>query len=156
MLVGNNANEGPGFTPQNITTEADLVAWLELTFSLFTNDDIAKVLLYYPSSNASTNRNATLFATEGDVGITALNQSSVGTGQQQRANVGSSTFTGPSSMLELTNALCRTYTRRPHLSAQHTGWPRLTTTTADQRTNINTLCLLQLTHWMLRRVCDPS
>lgn len=88
MLVGNNANEGPGFTPQNISTEADLVAWLELTFPLFTNDDIAKVLLYYPNSNASTNRNATLFATEGDIGITALNQSSVGTGQQQRANVG--------------------------------------------------------------------
>ncbi|KEF52402.1 uncharacterized protein A1O9_11643 [Exophiala aquamarina CBS 119918] len=68
MLVGNNANEGPGFTPQNITTEDNLVEWLELTFLLFTNDDIAQVLLYYPSSNASTNRNATLFATEGDEG----------------------------------------------------------------------------------------
>lgn len=88
VLVGNNANEGPGFTPQNITTEADLVEWLGVTFPLFTNDDIAKVLLYYPSSNSSTSRNATLFATEGDGGITALNQSSVGTGQQQRADVG--------------------------------------------------------------------
>lgn len=87
VLVGNNANEGPGFTPQNITTEADLVEWLGVTFPLFTNDDIAKVLLYYPSSNASMSRNATLFATEGDGGITALNQSSVGTGQQQRADV---------------------------------------------------------------------
>lgn len=46
LLVGNNANEGPAFTPQNITTEADLVAWLELTFPLFSNDDIAKILLY--------------------------------------------------------------------------------------------------------------
>lgn len=46
LLLGNNAHEGPGFTRQNITTEDALVAWLQLTFSLFSNDDIAKVLLY--------------------------------------------------------------------------------------------------------------
>ena len=31
-LIGNNADEGPAFTPQNITTEASLVSWLKLTF----------------------------------------------------------------------------------------------------------------------------
>ena len=67
--------------------------WLQLTFPLFTNDDIARVLLYYPSSNASTGSSATLYATEGDTGPTALNQSSIGTGQQQRADVGISIYT---------------------------------------------------------------
>ena len=86
LLVGNNANEGPGITPQNITTEDDLVAWLELTFPLFNNDDIAKVLLYYPASNASVDMNAFEYATSGYTGETHVNVSSVGSGQQQRAN----------------------------------------------------------------------
>lgn len=86
-LIGNNANEGPGFVPQNITTEDQLVAWLQITFPLFTNDDIAKVLLFYPSSNSSTNSSTPLFATSGNSSASALNQSSVGTGQQQRADV---------------------------------------------------------------------
>lgn len=47
LLVGNNASEGPGFTPQNITTEDDLLACLHLTFPMFSNDDIVKILLYY-------------------------------------------------------------------------------------------------------------
>jgi hypothetical protein len=74
------------------------VAWLRLTFPLFTNDDIAKVLLYYPSSNASTNPNAPLYATSGDSGPSALNQSSVGTGQQERADniYAETTFVCPS------------------------------------------------------------
>ncbi len=85
-LVGNNANEGTSFTPQNVTTEDDLVSWLHVTFPLFTNDDIAKVLLYYPSSNSSTDSSAPLYATSGNSGASALNESSVGTGQQQRAD----------------------------------------------------------------------
>jgi hypothetical protein len=84
-LAGNNADEGPSFTPQNITTEADLISWLELTFPLFTNNDIAKILLYYPSSNSSDSASAPLFATTGDSGPSALNQSDVDVGQQQRA-----------------------------------------------------------------------
>ncbi|EXJ60189.1 carboxylesterase 2 [Cladophialophora yegresii CBS 114405] len=97
-LVGNNANEGPSFTPQNVTTEEDLVAWLQLTFPLFTNDDIAKVLLYYPSSNDSTDTAAPLYGTSGESGASALNQSSVGTGQQQRADniYAETTFVCPS------------------------------------------------------------
>ncbi|KAJ4516524.1 hypothetical protein HRR83_001858 [Exophiala dermatitidis] len=97
-LIGNNANEGPSFTPQNITTEQDLVSWLQLTFPLFTNDDIAKVLLYYPSSNGSANADAPLYATSGESGASALNESSVGAGQQQRADniYAETTFVCPS------------------------------------------------------------
>lgn len=98
LMVGNNADEGPLFTPQNITTEALLVAWLLLTFPMFSNDDIAKILYYYPSSNASVNANAPDFATLGYTGLTALNQSDVGTGQQQRADniYAETTFVCPS------------------------------------------------------------
>ena len=72
--------------PQTIEAEADLVTWLRRTFPLFTNNDVAKVLQYYPSSNASVDPELPLFATNGNSGPTALNQSTVGTGQQQRAN----------------------------------------------------------------------
>lgn len=84
VLAANNANEGYYFTPQNIKTEEDLVHYLQVTFPLFSNNDIAKVLYYYPSTNASVNPNATLYATTGDMGATAVNQSSGGTGQQQQ------------------------------------------------------------------------
>lgn len=100
MLVGNNANEGPGFVPQTIATEEDLLAWLRLTFPLFSNNDIAKILFYYPSSNDSTT-DAALYATNGESGPTAVNQSNVGTGQQQRANniYAETTFVCPSYWL---------------------------------------------------------
>jgi carboxylesterase type B len=97
-LVGNNANEGAPFVAQNITTEDDLVAFLRYTFPLFTDTDIQRVLLYYPSSNASDTESGPLYATEGDSGTTAINQSSVGTGQQQRADniYAETTFVCPS------------------------------------------------------------
>ncbi|KAL2401470.1 Chlorogenic acid esterase [Exophiala dermatitidis] len=85
LLVSNNALEGPAYTQPNITTEDDLVAWLRLTFPLFTNDDIAEVLLYYPSSNGTTDSNAPLYASTGTSQPSFINQSSVATGQQQRA-----------------------------------------------------------------------
>lgn len=102
ILSGNSANEGPAFVPQTIETEDDLVAWLRLTFPLFSNNDIAKILLYYPSSNTTTNTSThPLFATAGDSGPTALNQSNVGVGQQQRANniYAETTFVCPSYWL---------------------------------------------------------
>ncbi|KAK0291095.1 hypothetical protein LTR35_001816 [Friedmanniomyces endolithicus] len=86
MLVGNNAAEGLYFVPQRLSTEDELVAYLRVTFPLFSNNDIAKILYYYPSSNASVPANPLLFATEGDTGPTALNDSSVGSGQQERAD----------------------------------------------------------------------
>lgn len=57
------------------------------------------MLYYYASSNSTTN--STLFATTGDTGPTAVNQSNVGTGQQQRANniYAETTFVCPSYWL---------------------------------------------------------
>ncbi|KAL9103826.1 MAG: hypothetical protein Q9187_008965, partial [Circinaria calcarea] len=53
----------------------------------FTYDDISKILLYCSSTNASVDVNALEYAKSGYTGATALNQSSFGTGQQQRANM---------------------------------------------------------------------
>ncbi|KAH4935915.1 carboxylic ester hydrolase [Parastagonospora nodorum] len=94
LLVGNNANEGAAFTPQDIRDETALLAWLQNTLLEFTPDDLAKVLLYYPISNTST----TKFATNGVSGPSALDTSSIATGQLQRAfNIyGELTFVCPS------------------------------------------------------------
>ncbi|KAK0255160.1 hypothetical protein LTS09_009916 [Friedmanniomyces endolithicus] len=86
MLVGNNAAEAPFFVPGLISTEDELVAYLRVTFPLFSNNDIARILYYYPSSNASVPAKPLLFATEGDTGPTALNESSVASGQQERTD----------------------------------------------------------------------
>jgi hypothetical protein len=86
-LIGNNADEGPSFVPQNITSEGKLVAWLKLSFPSFTDDAIAGVLRNFPLPDGSVDGVGIPFATAGDAGPTALNQSIVATGQQQRANV---------------------------------------------------------------------
>lgn len=101
MLAGNNANEGTNFTPQNITTEAALITFLHQTFPLFTNDDVQKILDTYPSTSAPVNPDDPLFATLGYTGPTAINQSNVATGQQQRANniYAETTFVCPSYWL---------------------------------------------------------
>jgi carboxylesterase type B len=100
-LSGNNAEEGPYFVPQNITTEADLLAWLRVLLPLFTTDDIAKLLYYYPTSNSTTPSSLPKFATAGDSGATAINVSVVASGQQQRANniYAETTFICPSYWL---------------------------------------------------------
>lgn len=72
---------------QNITTEDDLVTFIAETFPLFTEDDISKVLQYYPGLNTSDSTSNLDFATLGYSGPTAVNESSIATGQQQRANV---------------------------------------------------------------------
>ncbi|KAF2097675.1 carboxylesterase type B [Rhizodiscina lignyota] len=117
MLAGvqNSADEGPGFTIQNIETEDDLVAWLRLTFPQFSESDISKILLYYLSTNASDTGDAALFATPGDTGPTAINQSDVATGQQQRANsiYGDITFACPSYWL------AEAYTDSDHTSYKY-------------------------------------
>jgi carboxylesterase type B len=101
MLSGNSAIEGATFVPFNIDTESDLINWLTATFPLFSTDDIAKLLLYYPSPNVSVVASDPLFATNGISGPTAINQSAVATGQQQRAfNIyGETTFVCPSYWL---------------------------------------------------------
>ncbi|KAL5394941.1 hypothetical protein PMIN06_003243 [Paraphaeosphaeria minitans] len=111
-LSGNNAQEGDIFTTQNITTENDLMDWIRLVFPLFTQDDIAKLLYYYPSSNVSDSSDGlTEFATEGTMGPTIVNVSQTATGQQQRAQAiyGESTFVCPSYWIaEAYNARGRT------------------------------------------------
>ena len=87
MTPQNNANEGPAFTPQNIVTEDDFVGFLHNTFPLFTDDDVSRVLLYYPSTNASVDMSTPDFATSGNNAPTALNESTFATGQLQRADV---------------------------------------------------------------------
>ena len=101
ILSGNNAEEGTLFVQQNITTEADLVAWLHLTFPLFSDDDISRILLFYPSSNSSMSTSGDGFATNGLIGASALNESVTGTGQQQRADniYAETTFVCPSYWL---------------------------------------------------------
>ncbi|KAI4232064.1 MAG: hypothetical protein LQ349_005229 [Xanthoria aureola] len=85
MLSGNNANEAPLFVAQDIVTEGDFVDFVRNTFPLFTDDDISRVLLYYPSTNASDSADTPRFATSGTSGATAVNVSTFGAGQQQRA-----------------------------------------------------------------------
>ncbi|KAN0117317.1 acetylcholinesterase precursor [Hyaloscypha variabilis] len=101
FLSGNNANEGSVFVPSGINTEQDLVNWLEDTFPMFTNNDIAKILLYYPSSNLTDNPNDPKYATLGYQGATAINESQLATGQQQRADdiYAETTFVCPSYWL---------------------------------------------------------
>ncbi|KAL8769875.1 MAG: hypothetical protein Q9209_004313 [Squamulea sp. 1 TL-2023] len=101
MLSGNNANEGPLFVPQDIVTEEDHINFLRNSFPLFTADEISRVLLYYPSTNASVSADAPEFATSGISGATAVNVSTFGTGQQQRAmNIyAETTFVCPSYWL---------------------------------------------------------
>ncbi|MCJ1308449.1 hypothetical protein MMC25_002102 [Agyrium rufum] len=84
----------------NLNTTDALVSWLQLTFPLFTTEDIAKILLYYPASNV-TDPNAVDFATNGLTGATALNESQTATGSQQRADkiYAETTFVCPSYWL---------------------------------------------------------
>jgi hypothetical protein len=43
-LADSRTNSRP-FVPQNITTEDDLISWLQLTFPMAKNSDLAKILL---------------------------------------------------------------------------------------------------------------
>ena len=90
-----NADEGPLFTPQNVTTENDFIDFLHTTFPHFTDNDISQLLHYYPSTNASVDISTPKFATSGNSPVTAVNESDLGTGQQQRANVRTPPFLKP-------------------------------------------------------------
>ncbi|CZT50331.1 related to esterase [Rhynchosporium secalis] len=101
VMSGNVALEAAGFVPQNITTEDALISWMRVVFPLFTNDDISKVLRYYPNIDASDSTSAVGYATSGYTGATAINVSSIATGHQQRANniYAETTFVCPSYWL---------------------------------------------------------
>lgn len=131
----NNADEGSRFTPQDIETEADFVQYVRDLFPLFTESDVNKTLIYYPSTSAPVNENAAKFATSGDGYPTALNQSSFGTGQQQRANV---CRLQPLYLYVSSADGSRTCTPRSHSSVRPTGWQRRSATGTGQATNTST------------------
>jgi hypothetical protein len=90
-LCQNNANEGAQFTPQNIVTTSDFLAYIERYFANFSTSDIAKVQEMYPS-NTTTDPNAIRFSTLGNKGPSALEISPFANGQQQRAYVSPPTW----------------------------------------------------------------
>ncbi|RWA07360.1 hypothetical protein EKO27_g7744 [Xylaria grammica] len=47
VLVGNNENEGPGFTPQNITNEADFVNFVLTNYPRLSEQNISSILDLY-------------------------------------------------------------------------------------------------------------
>ena len=101
-LAGANALEGASWVPPNtISTIDDLVHWLEVVLPDFSNNDIAKVLNYYPLNNASVDPNALLWSTNGINPPTTINQSIAATGQYERAIAiyGETTFICPSYWL---------------------------------------------------------
>ena len=93
-------------------------------FPLFTEDDVSRVLLYYPSTNASVDTSIPDFATSGNSTPTALNESTFATGQQQRADVSyilsQSAYCNNALVLtkEITECLRRNNIRVPFLLAR--------------------------------------
>ncbi|KNG46181.1 acetylcholinesterase precursor [Stemphylium lycopersici] len=76
-------DEGPLFTPQNITSKALLLDRLRGILPDFSAENLANVLLHYPVLDDTK---GVKFATTGVSGPSALDQSGLATGQQQRAN----------------------------------------------------------------------
>ena len=85
-ILQTNADEGALFVPANITTEVDFENFVQLNYPGLSTSDVANIVKLYPSTTAPVNPEAPLFATLGNTGPTALNQSIFATGQQQRAN----------------------------------------------------------------------
>jgi hypothetical protein len=98
LVWQNNADEGPTFVPQNITTETDFLSYLETLLPLMDAESLALVESEYAIPPTVQ---VPLFSTLGDSGPTALNQSEFGIGQQQRANnlYAETTFVCPSYWL---------------------------------------------------------
>lgn len=100
LLTSNTAEEGPAYTPQTITSEEELIAWLLHTFPLLDREDANRILYYYPFLPLSDNTTLT-YPTAGDSGATAISTSQIASGHQQRANLilGETTFMCPSYWL---------------------------------------------------------
>ncbi|KAF7888949.1 hypothetical protein EAF00_009249 [Botryotinia globosa] len=98
MLSGNNANEGPVFVPQHINTTAAFNTYTQSLFPLISNSTYDRLLKTYSIPPTIP---GPLFASAGDHGPTALNQSVYAIGQQQRANnlYAETTFVCPSYWL---------------------------------------------------------
>ena len=93
----NNADDGAPLTPPTVLTGADFTSYVDQTFPSLTANDKSRLMSLYQFTDADTNSAAPLFATLGDRGPTAINQSGYATGQKQRAyNLNNeATFTCP-------------------------------------------------------------
>lgn len=98
VLSGNNANEGPGFVPQSVTTVPGFRKYTRTLFPLMSTSDLNRVdeAYWIPPTVPGP-----LFSTSGSSVPTALNQSEYAIGQQQRVNnlYAETTFVCPSYWL---------------------------------------------------------
>lgn len=87
LLVGHNANEGGLFVPPMITTQDDLIGWLQSQFPNLSLDQIHTILTANPNSEL-TNPAGPRFETDGlnTNGANAVTVSQDANGQQQRGN----------------------------------------------------------------------
>ncbi|KAF2878212.1 Alpha/Beta hydrolase protein [Massariosphaeria phaeospora] len=100
ILTGNMANEGVPLSPPTAKTLSAFRAYVSTTFPSFSSADKAALegQYAYDGDDRDTDPSASLFETTGTSCLTAVNQSSFATGQQQRVfNVfAESTFACPS------------------------------------------------------------
>ncbi|GAB1319872.1 Carboxylic ester hydrolase [Madurella fahalii] len=98
LLVGHNANEGGLFVPPVLTTQDDLIVWLQSQFPNLSHDQIHTILAANPNSEL-TNPAGPRFETDGlnTNGANAVTVSQDANGQQQRGNniYAESTFACP-------------------------------------------------------------
>lgn len=86
VLSGNMANEGVPLSPPTTRTLQDFRNYIDITFPHFTQSEKTAIEKQYSYAGDTQNVNpaAPLFATTGTSVPTAVNQSTFGTGQQQR------------------------------------------------------------------------
>lgn len=87
ILSGNMANEGVPLSPPTIRTLQDFRDYINTTFPHFSQSEKTAIekQYSYAGDTQDVNPGAPLFATTGVNAPTAVNQSTFGTGQQQRA-----------------------------------------------------------------------
>jgi hypothetical protein len=86
ILSGNLANEGVPLSPPTTTTLQDFRDYVSLTFPSFSMDEKAALedLYSYEGDDEDVDPSAPVYDTDGISSVTAVNQSTFGTGQQQR------------------------------------------------------------------------
>lgn len=86
ILSGNNANDGVPLSPPTAKTLSAFRQYISTTFPLFspTNKKALEKLYSYAGDDQDTNPSDPLFDTTGTSYPTAINQSSIATGQRQR------------------------------------------------------------------------
>ncbi|KAI0114466.1 carboxylesterase family protein [Nemania sp. FL0031] len=95
ILTGNNENEGPGFTPQNITTEDAFISFILTNYPRLSEQNITSILELYAVPDQVVNINAD---SNGVTPPFSTTNSNFGVGWQQAANnlYAETTFVCPS------------------------------------------------------------